>query len=353
MKDIGILTFSRAINYGALLQAYALKTVFSEHTDTELIHYKSPYMERMYHAFPPSPRALAHALAFAKRDRRFRAFMDEINSPDIYTEKTVMGAPYARLVVGSDQVWNTACTGGDLVFLPLGMPQERVYSYAASFGLPRLPEGELPLFRRALSRMRVLSVREESGKRICRDQLGLDAETAIDPTLLLPAEHWRTFAKGAAGERKKGGYVLLYSIVNGARVRAAATAVSHALGLPLCNLTVSMTDRLGECRVRDAGPREFVSLLAGADFVVTDSFHGTAFALNLGVPFYAFAEDARASRITDLLALVGLSARCNPTAEEIKAPTRIDFTGAHRLLADERERSLKIIEKIAEDGKQK
>ncbi len=353
MKDIGILTLARAMNYGALLQAYALKTVLSRVADAELIGYKSPHLERMYHAFPRTPRACLHAAVFAKRNRRFRAFMTEIASRDTYDAETLRQAPYKRLVVGSDQVWNLACTGGDLAFLLLGMPQKKTYSYAASFGLCALPEEQVPLFSRALAPMSVRSVREKSGVEICRRQLGLDAELALDPTLLLTAEDWRRFAEGADEPKKRERYVLLYNLSSDARVREAARVLAAALGLPVYNLTVSMRDRFGARRIREAGPREFVSLFASADFVVTDSFHGTAFSLNFGVPFYSFAENALSSRITDLLATVGLSHRANPSEEKLASPQKEDFAAPHARLAEERARSLKIIEKIAEDGKQK
>lgn len=353
MKDIGILTFTRAINYGAVLQAYALQTVLSDYASAELICYKSPHIERLYHAFPRTPAALLHAVMFARRDRRFRAFMAEIASAEEYDEKTVFHTPYARLVVGSDQVWNLSCTGGDLAFLPLGMPQKKVYSYAASFGVSALPADVIPLFSRALSPMRVLSVREESGARICRESLGLSAEVALDPTLLLDADAWRAFAAGADEPRKKEPYLLLYTLTGSARVKATARRLSRELGLPIYNLTVSTRDRTGARRIRAAGPREFVSLIANASYVVTDSFHGTAFSLNFGVPFYSFAENERASRITDLLARVGLSDRCNPTEEVLAAPAAPDFSAPHARLAEAKADSIKIIEKIAEDGKQK
>ena len=353
MKDIGILTFNRAINYGAVLQAYALKTVLSRHADAELINYQSPHIERLYHATPKTPLALARAAVFAKRDRRFRDFIAEISTPELYDGVSLPRAPYERLVVGSDQVWNLSCTGGDLLYLPLGMPQERIYSYAASFGLSDLPEEQTPLFARALSPMRVRTVREKSGQAICRDRLGLAADLALDPTLLLSAEEWRQFARGAAEVKKKERYLLLYTLSGNERIKAAARAVSRATGLPIYNLTVSLRDRTGARRIRDAGPREFVSLFAAADFVITDSFHGTAFSLNFGVPFYAFASNERASRITDLLLAVGLSERANPTEAMLLAPHGVDFAAPHARLDTERVRSEKIIEKIAEDGKQK
>ncbi|MBQ8173934.1 MAG: polysaccharide pyruvyl transferase family protein [Clostridia bacterium] len=352
MKDIGILTFTRAINYGAVLQAYALKTVLSAVSDAELIHYKSPHLERLYHAFPRTPAALLHAAVFAKRNRRFRAFSAEISSPEIYDEKSITRAPYARLVVGSDQVWNLACTGADLAYLPLGMPQKRTYAYAASFGLSRLPNEQIPLFCRALSALSLISVREKTGVDICREQLGLDATVALDPTLLLTADEWRTFA-AASEEKKTEKYLLLYTLGGDGRIKRAAATVAHALGLPVYNLTVSARERFGDRIIRDAGPREFVSLFASADFVVTDSFHGTAFSLNFGLPFYSFAQNDRASRILDLLDTVGLPERVNPSKAVLASPTLPDLAEAHARLVEEREKSQKIIEKIAKDGKQK
>lgn len=353
MKDIGILTFNRAINYGAVLQAYALRTVLSDLADTEIVNYKSPHIERLYHTFRGTPAALARAIVFRKRNRRFRAFTKEISSPEIYDAKSVRGAPYERLLVGSDQVWNLACTGGDLAFLPLGMPQKKTYAYAASFGLCRLPEEQVPLFRRALEPMAVRSVRERTGADICRDQLGLEVPVALDPTLLLTDAHWRAFAAAGKNRPKKEKYLLLYTLTGSEEVKAAATAVAKRLGLCVYNLTVSLRDRTGDLRVRDAGPREFVSLIAGADCLVTDSFHGTAFALNLGVPFYSFARNERASRILDLLSAVGLSERANPSEATLAAVAPIDFDAAQKRLERECKASLEIIEKIAKDGKQK
>lgn len=346
MKKVGILTFNRPINYGAVLQAVALKEKVSCLDETEIINYICPHIEKTYKPFNGNKlKGIIRFILFRKRDKKFRVFIKEISSEKVYDKESLSKAEYQKIIVGSDQVWNYGCSGSDETFL-LPDIETKKYSYAASFGVAELPEDQVSFFKEHLSQFCYISVREKTGQNICRAQLGLNAEVVLDPTLLLNGHEWAE--KFSLVSRKKK-YVLVYSLGINARLRNVAKQVAQRLGLPICNISTSAKDFFGNKVIKSAGPKEWVELFHNAAFVVTDSFHGTAFSVNFNKPFYAFANNERASRIVDLLDTLGLQNRLNPTLEEVNPDTEIDYVSVNEKLEVERKKSIAFIEKIIND----
>ncbi len=344
---IYIMTYNRSINYGALLQAFSLKRkVLCFFEKVEIINYFSQYLEDKYKPFNANKlKGILRWIVFHKRDKKFRAFIKEISSEKVYDKAALRQASYEKIIVGSDQVWNYGCSGNDETFL-LPNIETKKYSYAASFGVAELPEKQVPFFKEQLSKFRYISVREKTGQDICKNQLGLSAEVVLDPTLLLTKEEW---AESFCIQTKNKKYILVYAFEKSKELTAAAKRMAKLTGLPIYNISVSTKDFFGNKVIKNAGPKEWVELFYNAAFVITDSFHGTAFSINFNKPFYSFASNERASRIVDLLNMLGLEKRLNPTIEAVNLETKIEYVSVHEKLAEERKKSIAFIEKIIND----
>lgn len=345
MKKVGTLTFNRAINYGAILQALALKEKVGAYTETEIINYAQPHIESVYSYKDNKIKEFIRCIFFGKRDEKFRKVINEVSSQERYEKSDLEQVNYEKIIVGSDQVWNYGCTENDESFL-LPNIETKKYSYAASFGVSRLPEKHVEFFREQLSKFRYISVREKTGQNICKEQLGLSAEIVLDPTLLLTKEDWRELLNVQSNNKK---YILFYAFGNNKNLLAVAKRVSKLTGFPIYNISVRINDFFGNKVIKSAGPKDWVELLYNAAFVVTDSFHATAFSINFNKPFYSFSYNKRASRITDLLDMLGLQDRFNPALEDINLSMEADYNFINNKLEEERKKSLVFIEKIIND----
>ena len=342
---IGILTFQRAINYGAALQAYAMKETVSSFADAEMIDYHSPFIKNATYAAETNKlKKLLKKLYFHTRDLKFKKFVNEMVSKAKYNKETLPLSHYDKIIVGSDQVWNYSCSGRDDTFL-LPDFKHKKYSYAASFGTPTLEESLVPVYKNALSQYNYISVREKTGQTICNQQLDLQAEVVLDPTLLLSKNDWQQKLRLKPSKQK---YILVYAMCISDEMKAAAEKISKALHLPIYTISINARNRFGTKSFQSAGPKDFVNLFYNADFVITDSFHGTAFSVNFNKPFYSFIYTNLSSRISDLLGTLGISERLNPSLDDVNA-SPIDFLSVNEKLSEQRKKSLAYIEKIVND----
>ena len=203
------------------------------------------------------------------------------------------------VVVGSDQVWRPdyQADGGALnFFLDFGDESLRRVSYAASFGHSRWPVAETAsAVGRLIRRFDAVSVRETSGVEICRESFDRDAAVhVLDPTLLHEASFYESILEPPA----KNGGVLTYVLDHG----EAATRIARAYGEEV----TTMTPNAGEMLTVP----QWLGRIAAADFVVTDSYHGTIFSIIFGKPFVTLVNTARGQdRFTSLFPALGLGER--------------------------------------------
>lgn len=339
---VGVLTFHRAANYGTVLQAFAMiEALRASGCDAELIDYRPAYTERTLVERrlrdARSIRTVASILvnrivygaATGTKYQRFLRFCDTLPCGHEICETTQDVARAAQeydvLLSGSDQLWNENITGDDVTyFLPFAHP--RKISYASSLGVAALTEARRSVMAPLLQDFAAIAMREATACGIVRDMLRADDAPPVmrvpDPTLLLTAEDWRRHCHpGFALPRQ--GYILTYYMIETPVLRAITRRLQQATGLPVVNLKPSkrqMLQREG-INLADAGPAECLSGYAGAKYVVTNSFHGTAFAINFGVPMYVAPLPVSASgevnsRLTDLLMWYGLSQRWIASAAE-------------------------------------
>ncbi len=178
---------------------------------------------------------------------------------------------------------------------------------------------------------------------------GEKAIQVLDPTLLISKEEWGKIA-GRSNEFPNGQYILLY------KLHESEILINYALQLKqqlnckvyrVCKRAFSNTSYKGVINLLDAGPLEYISLFKNATFVLTTSFHGTAFSVNFNIPFYAVLrpEKANNSRITDFLENMGLSERIIWEDKKEKLNYNVDFSYANKKLEEEKNASIEYLNK--------
>lgn len=322
MHSIGILTRHFYPNYGSILQAYALQEAFRKiGADVSVLDYvrreDSPFhlaastqrasdyrsqgALRLPYLAVQTPVFVAMGLVFRRFQQRLlrltRPVSDRIAIEDLSAE-------FDSVVVGSDQVWNRIRGSLDEVYLlAYCADSTRRVSYAASFGASRPLEVDTPLVLSALMKFHSVSVREQTAVAWLESE-GAHARNDIDPTLLHGRDFWDEFA-GPAPKRRQ--YVLTYQLHHTPRFRDILRQVEKASGMPVVRLTPDLKHLVkpGQTKLL-ISPEKWVSWIRGAAFVVTDSFHCTAFALRFGIPLYVVPPPTYSERIFDLLRLGGL-----------------------------------------------
>ena len=327
--QICTITCHDVYNAGASLQAYALQTYLkSLGHDVKIIDYKPDYLSRHYRLdIVGNPKydkpILRQAYLLAKLPGRLR-MLPRKRAFDSFTAKyldlTRRYASNAELkadppeadiyFAGSDQIWNPLFSNGKdpafyLDFAPEGSVKA---SYAASFATEDVLDDWKPQMKDWLHALDYISVRESSGVRIAQDLGIIGAVHVLDPVFLLDASTWRNMAS----ERPSYPYLLVYDFDGNKQIEQEAKrlAAQHKLKI----VTLQKFPYADRC-IRDAGPCEFLSLVDGASFVLSNSFHATAFSLIFQRPFMVYDRCENINtRMRDLMVTVGLSHRSSADA---------------------------------------
>lgn len=330
---IGIITIQKCDNFGADLQAYALgaklQSLGYDVENIDYLFYKHPRHqggkgEKPIFKLSVVNRAkeflfpLVSALKNLRRRRlikarraRFSAWTDRYLrcGSEYRSVESLYATPphYDVYMVGSDQVWNPRMGSNILpYFLDFAPKNARCVSYAASFGISELSAEAFYKFKQLLRRFGAISMRERIGVDIVSAMaLGVEVKHVVDPTLLLGAQEWEKVAIRPV-EILDEPFLLLYDLIPSEETVALARRWANERGLRIV--------RVGNGAY---GPGEFVWLFAHAECVVTNSFHGTAFAINNRKPFFSVVPQGmqNVSRIESLLDVLGLSERMLPACD--------------------------------------
>ena len=362
---IGILTYHFAVNYGALLQCYALQQAFeNQGADCVVCDYQSPVQRdnNLLYSKKKSPKAIAKNLcklpfhhARKRKQQKFRRFVEEhlkLSEPLATLEDLKKEADSLDAVVsGSDQVFSPHIPDfNEAFFLPFSSHVKKA-SYAASLG--KTEAAQMLPYRDALLDFDFLTVREASSLSGIRE-LGISGvETAPDPVFLLTREHWRTLAR-ADQPLKQEPYLLCY-FLDAERERQylkIAEEMAKKRHLKLYRVVSRYRPyNLSRSAICDAGPEDFLNLIANAAFVCTDSFHGTVFSAMFGVDFVTFCPQKNQpdQRKQEILKALGLEDRLRFADEPMKA-TACDPVDITEPLAAQRARGLDVVQRIMDLG---
>jgi hypothetical protein len=318
-KKVGIVTFHRAHNYGAVLQAYALQKVIEEcNCIVGFIDYQHEYFKHGYNIYPSlktikSTRKLLSYfkkwlelfLDYKHKRLRHSHFQNFINNHlNIFPEENL---ELELVVLGSDQIWNYKYLNGfDKNYFGdiNGVISKKTISYAASMGCSKIHSSFLDNFIYNISKIDKIGVRENSLKKYIEKHTKTSVEVNLDPTLLLTANDWN---KLPLPERVKDKYILVYEVHNHPETSATAEKIGKLLDCKIVNLTSKADWRLSPNSFTTASPLDFLSLFKHAEFVVTTSFHGTVFSILFKRNFFTMKFgsdiDIRSSELLNLLLL--------------------------------------------------
>lgn len=312
----GIITFHRAVNYGAVLQTYALqKTLFDLEIDNEVIDYRSEAIEALYNPFRP----LLHNIrtldiyTIIKKKNAFEKFLKKniILSEEYQKENLIKtNEKYCTFITGSDQVWCEKCANQDTAyFLDFVKESNKKNSYAASIGKQSLDDNMQKRYQELLKGYHNISIREESAEQIIYGCTDSDANVHVDPTLLLTGEKWDVVAKRP---KEKQPYILMYTVLGQYHLYEFARKLAKETGMPIVYLNEKMMKRQKDFHYKVAvSPEEFVGYFANASYVVTNSFHGTAFSVLYHKKFFVEIEAVgrRNIRSEELIQKLGIGER--------------------------------------------
>lgn len=309
-KRIGILTLHKAQNYGAILQAYALVNYLqSADYKAEIIDFSPGRQSVTLSKFVKPNRlgavkkdilSLINLQYLQKREKDFNTFSNKYlclsHERDIKSEElSAIAQKYDAVVCGSDQIWNPRLAGSDIgFFLPEGEGFRRI-AYAASLGKGYLTEHKHPeKIRKALLNYNSIAVREKTTKDRLQDfcTYPKNIEIVVDPTILVGKEPFYNLAGKKQVNEK---YVFLYSVNLRQNTCDAAELISKRTGLPVYTmLSGPVNNRWLKMNKHiapgDVGPEGFLAMLRDAEFVVTDSFHGTVFSLLFHKRFFVVCD---------------------------------------------------------------
>lgn len=307
----GILTFHDADNYGALLQAYALQQTLNElGMENEFVAIEREQRSNPQQTNGPMAVFMKRVTeAGEKRKKLLEQFrMEYLEISPMYRKEEVeqLNDRYQCFLVGSDQVWNFKIPDVDpRYFLPFAA-KEKKYSYAASFGSGEIPKKVAAWCEAQLKTFRRISVREESGRELVKALTGAEAQVHADPTLLLERADWEKLS-----EERESNYVLLFLLVYDAQAVQRAKEIASQKGLELRTVTAAFLPQLGIDAWCSTGVQEWITLVRNAQFVITNSFHGTVFSILFEREFEVIPLkgelSSRNGRIEELLQKTGLA----------------------------------------------
>lgn len=376
MTKVGIITMHKVWNAGSALQAYALQHIVANlGYDVELIDYVYPNWEHTAYQQSdkdfPQHSYLGLCKSFISQVKAkwsakdpmalyYKFYAEQFNDSAVcyQSRKSLLENPPICdiYVTGSDQVWNPNYIGFDTnFFLAFAPASAKRISYASSFSVSSVPAYLREIYASELNNYSHLSVREASGKALVKELTGKEAEVCLDPTLLLDRKSWLKLAD-ASSIRIDEPYLLIYIMGYAYSpypdIYRHIEAVNKELNLPIVWLNGVEGHyhiKFRKKQISLTGPYEFLYLFANAAFVVTDSFHGTAFSLNMEREFISVVKSLEGSdsRMMNLLRSVGASSRarvCKEAVHEEEAQPKVNYEQVRENLVQLRKQSIEYLE---------
>lgn len=343
MKKVGIVSCYFKNNYGSMLQAYATQKILDNNNiQNETINIdnnidfkkgkRKYYLSQIFNLNFIKSKFGMIKLKFDKkiiknlsknisiRTEKYNQFRKEFNlskSVKHYDELAKMAKKnYSDIIVGSDQLWLPVNVVADYYTLNWVPDEINKISYATSFGVTEIPPKYLDKYNYFLNRINSVSIREDNGIKLAKKMANLDAKLVCDPTILLTKDEWEEVC--AKGRIIKDKYILCYFLGSNIKHRKFAERLKEKTGYKIVSLNhadeyVKYSDEFADIIPYDIGPKEWINLIKNAEYVCTDSFHGTVFSLIYNKLFFDFrrysskSKSSTNSRIDSLLNIVGIS----------------------------------------------
>lgn len=291
---IGIITWHQYSNFGSALQAYALSKACSEISDNvKIIDYQKN--KKMGNIATSLRCIIGKILDYMPYDffqnrrysyLRFHRCFFNLTERVRKEELKKISRQFDVVICGSDQIWapNVLDTSYMLDFVD----DERIkkVSYAASIGLPRIPDELLTTYKTYLSKFDAISIREEAGQKLLEENFDIQSEVVLDPTLLLDKKEYELIESQLRNFHKK--YLFCYFLNKNHEYRDTVENYAKENNLKLVGVSARKEDGEWIELLKYIGPREFLWIVHNATVVFTDSYHGMIFSLIYNKNFFAF-----------------------------------------------------------------
>lgn len=365
-------------NYGGMLQAFSTVKMFEARgIDYELIRYEKHLtmcekiksiprlfntilLNDKYEAFLKKQGKKKHP-EFAKNDQirldafaKFKKASFTKLSPVFcgYKELCEGAKRYSAVVTGSDQLWSPAglpTNFYNLMFVPDSI---RKISYASSFGVSQIPWYQKKRTAAFLKRLDYISMRENRGSQIVQELTGLEVPTILDPVFYFTKDEWEKYIPQK--REIEGKYIFAYFLGANPVYRQRVRELAKKTGFKIVALRhldqyVETDEEFGDMAPYDVAPDRFLNLLRGAEYVCTDSFHGTCFSIINHKKFMIFNRYAEGtatsknSRIDSLCENLGISNR-RYTGNIMSISEEINYSNVDLQLLIMKEKTLDYID---------
>lgn len=370
MGNVGIITYINSPNYGASLQLYATYCAIKKiGFDPIIVNYTNEYENNsilpLYllkkGKIKDFIRILIAGYLFKSvkiGKKNFELFYKDMTiSNKIHGIKDLANLPIDVFCVGSDQVWNPRITGGyDNVFFVNDFNIKRKVSFSSSMG-SSFDKFNDCFIKEALSNFQSISVRETDAQKYLNGIGIQNVYKAVDPTLLFDKTGWMNLCK-KSNYKIPSDYLLIYAIGGEFnKLLNIAKPIAEKLKLKIAAITLSTRKKKIDYIINDATPIDFPPLFRGANFVVTNSFHGTCFSIINEIPFISVKYEANPGRAVSLLEDCNLLSRLysyNEPNSNIDILCDVsDIKTANGLLAKRAEESFIWLEKAIRNAKEK
>lgn len=364
-------------NYGACLQAYALKHSidklgfrcsiinFNRYGKDLRLSPKQVIKHIIIKLYPPQKNKNRRSFLF---DSFRTVFLKMRGNPTRSKTKYLStNKKYNIFVCGSDIVWNPYLRPENLWFDMLAFADDNStkIAYVPSFGISHFPDEHLEIAKKFIKRFDYLSCREDEGVAILKNQFGVDASHLLDPTLLLSKSEWLKNLN-IKKEEILSNYVFLYyfnefpidDLIN--KILLETSLDVYYVNKNNVSKSFMSNPRL-HCVYNNAGPIEFTKYILNSKLCICNSLHGLAFSINLNIPFLLFGRGNESdkrninSRLRSMVKMFNVSNRYNQynNLENININNYIemDFTSINKILQKKREESLAFLNKALNDGR--
>lgn len=367
MEKIGILTFHRADNYGAVLQNYALLQCIQscgKNISVETIDYRCQAIEKPYqrHVYDPKGKTgisywkgfirsfLRYIKNYSKTKRRrnvfdsFRKTNLNMTTNSFYDYNvSELSDIFDLVITGSDQVWNSKITGKEAaaVYSLEFCKGIKKISYAASAGSPQFIEKET---YSSIKELDTISVREQNIKDFLEEKLCISARIDLDPIFLLNRDKWISVSGNKRLIAKD--YIFIYSVGDKMNeVLRIAQDLALKMDCKIIHVDINTKNKVNTESRYDASPFEFVNLIRNASYIVASSFHAIAFSILMNKNFIAVPCSGTGSRVTELLNEFGLTSRIVDSYIEYSERIfeTIDYTQQNKTIVVKRNESISYL----------